>query len=88
MTSIPWPSDFEALLRNYLLLLEEDTPITPDLVLADYGLDSLATVSLLLDLESHYSLTIPDELLTVSRFTTPSGVWTVLEQILTGGVAT
>ncbi|MFJ2766855.1 phosphopantetheine-binding protein [Streptomyces sp. NPDC087300] len=78
MPAAPWPPDFENTLRLHLPLLDEDRPLSPELVLSDHGLDSLATVSLLLDLEERYAVTIPDELLSAQAFGSPAELWAVV----------
>ncbi|MET7641181.1 phosphopantetheine-binding protein [Streptomyces sp. NPDC005438] len=82
MTEQPWTALFEETLRAHVPLLPPDQPITADLALADHGLDSLATVSLLLDLEEAFLVTIPDHLLTESTFATPDGLWSVIDSLL------
>ncbi|MFE7741647.1 phosphopantetheine-binding protein [Nocardia sp. NPDC057455] len=78
MTRQTWTEPFEKTLRAYLPLLSPDQEVTPDLNLADQGLDSVATVSLLLDLEEAFLVTIPDHLLSVTTFATPGGLWEVI----------
>jgi acyl carrier protein len=80
MESAPWPPQFEAILRTYLPLLPDGQQVTPELALADYGLDSLATVNLLLDLEDQYAVSIPDDLLTSTNFANAAALWSVLER--------
>jgi aryl carrier-like protein len=81
MVVVPWPRSFEDVLRGYLPLLELDQPLVPGLDLMSYGLDSLATVSLLLALEDRYSVSIPDDMLTTTSFADPSEIWAVLERL-------
>ena len=83
MTDHQWHPEFEKMLRSYLRQLPADEPITPDLSLVDYGLDSLATVSLLLSLEDTFEVSIPDHLLTESTFGTPAGLWSVVGSLAT-----
>lgn len=82
MTEQPWATKFEETLRGFLPLLADTEPIRPDLRLADLGLDSLATVSLLLEVEEAFEVTIPDHLLTEDTFATPAGLWSVVESLL------
>ncbi|GAA3952000.1 hypothetical protein GCM10022384_02060 [Streptomyces marokkonensis] len=82
MTERHWTGPFEETLRAYLTLLPADRPITPQLRLIDQGLDSLATVSLLLDLEEAFEVTVPDHLLNEETFATPAGLWSVIESLL------
>ncbi|MFI6776082.1 phosphopantetheine-binding protein [Nocardia sp. NPDC050412] len=81
MSSQKWAEPFEKKLRTYLPLLSADTELTPDLNLANHGLDSLATVGLLLDLEETFAVTIPDHLLSVDTFATPAGLWAVIDSL-------
>lgn len=81
MGNTEWPTEFEALLRAHLPLLDSRQQITGSLLFADYGLDSLAAVSLLLDLEERFATSIPDELLTGTTFTDPASLWAVLAQL-------
>lgn len=78
MNDTSWPERFETILRTYLSLLGPDDPITDDLSLNDHGLDSLGTVSLILDLEDAFDVVIPDELLTADTFTTPKQLWAMM----------
>lgn len=78
MSDTTWPEQFETILRSYLSLLASDERITEDLNLNDHGLDSLGTVSLILDLEDAFEVVIPDELLSADTFTTPRQLWSML----------
>lgn len=73
-----WPQEFESLLRSYLPQLSDQSPLTGDLSLRNSGLDSLGIVSLLLDLEQRFDVSIPDELLDATAFSTPRGVWSLV----------
>lgn len=78
MSSAPWPPSFDALLRSYLKL-EEGQEILPEMNPVDYGLDSMATVSLLLDLEETYAVTIPDDRLATLASADVGQLWALLE---------
>lgn len=82
MTDQLWTATFEETLRAYLPLLPADEPLGAELDLAGHGLDSLATVSLLLDLEEAFDVTIPDHLLAESTFATPAALWSTIESLL------
>ncbi|NUW34551.1 acyl carrier protein [Nonomuraea sp. SMC257] len=79
MTSTQWPEPFEQILRAFLPQLGQETPLKNDLRLAEHGLDSLATVSLLVEVEDAFGISIPDEFLVPDTFATPSGLWAVVE---------
>jgi acyl carrier protein len=82
MTEPTWPERFEEVLRTHVTMLDTQAPLTNDLDLAEHGLDSLATVSLLLDLEDEFGVTIPDEMLTATTFATPADLWAVMGQLV------
>lgn len=71
----PWDEPFEALLRDSLAAGSYEGELTPDLPLADAGLDSLGFVGLLVALERAYGITIPDEFPIVDMFRTPRTLW-------------
>lgn len=79
-----WPAPFEDAVRAHATLLGPDVVLSPRLRLVEHGLDSLATVSLLLDLEDRFGCTIPDEMLTVTMFATPADLWSVLSAAMAG----
>jgi acyl carrier protein len=85
MSTITWPAGFEASLRAHLPLLAPDRPIVADLDLADSGLDSLATVSLLLELEDSFGVTFPDDQLVGATFETAGSLWLVVSRLVDGG---
>jgi acyl carrier protein len=72
-----WDDRFEVLLRKAVPLLT-DGPIDPALNLRDAGLDSMASVEFLLNIEAAYGIVIPDESLTQESFASPSTLWRVV----------
>lgn len=76
-----WAPEFDALLRSYLPALPSESSLAGDTRLSDFGLDSLSTVNLLLDIESGFDLNIPDELLIPETFETPNNLWKVVETL-------
>lgn len=77
-----WLPEFETVVRRHLPLLDANTPITPDLALADHGLNSLAMIRLLVDLEDGFGVEFPDDVLAATAFRTAGALWTVLNQVL------
>ena len=73
---------FLAALRPHLTLLQQDATIRPDLDLAAAGLDSLAMVALLVDLEGEFQVTIPDAKLSWDTFRTPQALWATIEELM------
>lgn len=77
-----WSVEFERVLRRHLPLLEGDQRLVADAELIELGLDSMAMVGLLVDLEEMFAVVVPDELLTVSAFATPSSLWSLFDESL------
>lgn len=73
----PWPPSFDALLRTHLSLGDGEE-IAPELTPFDYGLDSLSTVGLLLDLEEQYAITLADDQLAQLGSADTAGLWALL----------
>ena len=73
-----WDERFEELLRRHLPYLAPDEALEPDLPLRDYGLDSLASVELLLALEKAYGARLEDEELSLRSFASPEVLWSTL----------
>ena len=79
-----WDGEFETVLRGVLPLLSD---LKPDTCLRTAGLDSLATIEVLLQLEDVYAVSIPDELLTADTFANPASLWRVVTSVRDGAVA-
>ncbi|EWC64303.1 Diaminopimelate decarboxylase [Actinokineospora spheciospongiae] len=73
--SVQWDAEFEKQLREALPRLGGDGPVSPEASLRAAGLDSLATVELLVKLEEAYGVQIPDEVLTPAAFASPGSLW-------------
>lgn len=76
-----WDQQFEDILRRALPYIEPGEHIAADMQLADYGLDSLGIVDLLMHLESTYGVQFRDESLTRETFATPAGLWSTLSSL-------
>jgi acyl carrier protein len=72
---------FEALLRKHVKYLSNTQPLDEDHLLQEYGLDSLASVNLLLDIEDTYDIVMPDKYLVEATFSTAHALWNVIEQL-------
>jgi acyl carrier protein len=77
-----WDARYEAVLRPHLPFAEPDRALQSGDDLKDLGLDSMETIQLLLDLESFYGLTFPDELLTADTFTSVGGLWAAVSPLI------
>jgi len=79
MNVTTWTPVFHDILRSNLPWCTPDVTVSPDMPLADLGLDSLKTVRLLIALENEYGLVFPDELLASNTFATAASLWTGLQ---------
>ena len=77
-----WDERFADVLRAAVPGLR-DQPVTGETCLRAAGLDSLATIELLLLLEDAYDVSLPDELLTGATFATPASLWRTLDELRT-----
>ncbi|MGX1673384.1 acyl carrier protein [Streptomyces sp. NPDC055400] len=76
-----WDHKFETLLRDRLPGLDADAPLTEDLPLAAFGLDSMATVGLIVAIEEGYGMPLPDDAVAPANFITPATVWELVSSL-------
>ncbi|MFJ8308146.1 MULTISPECIES: phosphopantetheine-binding protein [unclassified Streptomyces] len=76
---VQWDADFEKLLTSVLPRSTGSGPLDPSLDLKSVGLDSMATIELLVRLEGAYDVEFPEETLTGATFATPAALWAVLD---------
>jgi acyl carrier protein len=72
---------FVKLVRNHLKYLKPDAELRMDAELKPLGLDSMAAVDLLFDIEDNYGVTLPDRYLTEQTFSTTQALWNVVEDL-------
>ncbi|MEE1748366.1 phosphopantetheine-binding protein [Streptomyces sp. NPDC059118] len=80
----PWDPAFEDLLHQTLPRLAARGPLAADASLRAAGLDSLAMVELLVQVEQAYGISIPDENLVADTFATPAQLWDVVSALRAG----
>lgn len=80
MQSASWPPEFEKLLKRHLPFADE-APIRAEERLSDLGLDSVATVRLMLELEDTFGVIFPEEVMNLETFSTSSRLWSVVSQL-------
>ncbi|MEV4556236.1 phosphopantetheine-binding protein [Kitasatospora sp. NPDC049285] len=68
-------ADFLDVLRRYLPGLAPQQEPAPDTELAAYGLDSMGSISLMLELEETLDVTFPEEQLSADTFRTAGTLW-------------
>ncbi|MNW36487.1 Aminoacyl carrier protein [compost metagenome] len=67
--------------KKYVKLPDESTDDLLEAELLMYGLDSLKTINLILDLEELFDIQFPDELLTYDNMATLTKIKETIEQI-------
>ncbi|MCX5088327.1 acyl carrier protein [Streptomyces sp. NBC_00365] len=77
----PWDATFEKMMRQALALLPSGDELRPDLNTATFGLDSLAAVELLINIEAAYDIQVPEDLLQLSSFATPGSLWKLIGDV-------
>lgn len=68
MQTVDQWSELDRVVRPHLKRLEPGVILSPDASLGDLGLDSMASIDLLLDLEETFGISINDEELTERSF--------------------
>ncbi|MEM7602282.1 MAG: phosphopantetheine-binding protein [Verrucomicrobiota bacterium] len=66
----------------HLRFLEPDVTLTSEDSLAELGLDSLASINLLFDLETEFDIQISDEVITDNSFTTLGEIEKTMKEAL------
>jgi acyl carrier protein len=72
---------FFTVLRAYLPYLSADDVLKDEMSLVDYGLDSLGSISLMLDLETALDILFPEDTLTPETFATVGSVRTLVQTL-------
>ncbi|MFC6093102.1 acyl carrier protein [Saccharothrix sp. BKS2] len=70
-----WDQDFEDLVVRHLPFLGAGERLEPDSGLRDYGLDSMAVIELLTEVETAYDIRFEGAHLAVETFETPGRLW-------------
>ena len=70
------------LLRPYLKYVQPSDHVTIDEDLVSSGLDSMGSIDLLLEIEEHFNIIIPDEQLVDETFATPRALWAVIKELI------
>ncbi|WP_316195240.1 MULTISPECIES: phosphopantetheine-binding protein [unclassified Bradyrhizobium] len=79
---------FASLIIPHLKYHAADLELDPNSLLSEYGLDSAASIDLLLDIEDTYGITMPDRYLTEETFSTASSLWSAVSQLIRDARAT
>lgn len=68
------------LVRPHLKFLAPGDELPPDQSLGELGLDSMASIKLLLDMEEHFDITLPDEALEEDTFSTLASLTALIDR--------
>ncbi len=72
---------FVTIVRRHLKYLAPDEELAPQASLKGLGLDSMAAVTLMFDIEDEFAVTLPDSHLTPETFATPASLWGVIDAL-------
>jgi acyl carrier protein len=72
--------NYLAILRRHLRYLAPEATLDTQAPLRSMGLDSMAAVALMLDLEDEFGVTLPDSSLTAEVFSTADRLWMALRR--------
>ncbi|MCD1257284.1 acyl carrier protein [Paenibacillus athensensis] len=72
---------FAAVLRRHLKYLKPTQELKGSDDLKALGLDSMASIDLLLDLEEALGIMLPDTMLTENTFSTADALWALLSEM-------
>ncbi|MDH4452772.1 MAG: phosphopantetheine-binding protein [Verrucomicrobiota bacterium] len=82
MTPTDLAPKLQEILRPRLRFLKEDDAVPMDEDLGKLGLDSMASIDLLMDIESQLGVQIPDAMMTVDTFATGNHLLAVIEKLV------
>jgi acyl carrier protein len=84
MASAPWNRTFETVLRRGLPALERDTDLATDVPMEQYGLDSLALIGIVSDLEQSFGINLTGRVTLPVRTLTAGQLWGIVYSAPTG----
>jgi len=82
MTDTNLTAKLQEILRPKLRFLTPGADVPMDEDLGELGLDSMASIDLLMDIESQLGVQIPDELMTAETFETGNHLLAVIEKLM------
>jgi len=82
MTPTDLAPKLQEILRPRLRFLKADDAVPMDEDLGKLGLDSMASIDLLMDIESQLGVQIPDAMMTVDTFATGNHLLAVIEKLV------
>ena len=82
MTKTDLAPKLQEILRPKLRFLAHDAAVPMDEDLGKLGLDSMASIDLLMDIDSQLGVQIPDELMTTDTFVTGNHLLEVIKKLV------
>ncbi|MEU1763138.1 phosphopantetheine-binding protein [Micromonospora sp. NPDC005652] len=80
-----WPERFEDILSSYLSDQYRSEALDSDIPLATLGIDSMAVVGLMIELETEFEFSFPEEFVNPQTFYTPGSLWSVVSRYASTG---
>jgi acyl carrier protein len=77
-----WDGQFETIVRSVLTALPRNEPLPPAVDLPALGLDSLNMIRLIIEVEGHYRVEIPDDRITPETCATPDTLWRLVSGLI------
>ncbi|NKY28254.1 phosphopantetheine-binding protein [Nocardia gamkensis] len=75
-----WSEEYEDLLRRHITSLGAEEPLPAEAPFTDLGIDSPSIISLLVEAEQLFEVTIPDDELTGETFHCALSFWGAIER--------
>ncbi|MDJ0347454.1 acyl carrier protein [Streptomyces sp. H10-C2] len=79
MTTVPWDTAFDEVLRTSLPLLKQGEELLPGTPLSDYGLDSMGMMQLIARLETSHGVSFPPGTMPSCAFANPGVLWGMVQ---------
>jgi acyl carrier protein len=77
-------AQFAALVRRHIARRDEFADLPMDASMDELGLDSVAALNLMLDLEETFGVTFPPSMYTEDTFASPTALWRAVSSLRLG----
>jgi acyl carrier protein len=81
-----WPDRFEQILLPYVTDPDHGDALDADIPLAALGIDSMAVVGLMIELEAEFGFSFSEESVNPQTFYSPGSLWSVVSRFATSGL--
>ncbi|MET9025956.1 phosphopantetheine-binding protein [Nocardia sp. NPDC004168] len=76
-----WSEEYENLLRRHVTAVAAEESLRAEAPFGDLGIDSPSIISLLVEAEEIFEITIPDDELNGETFHSPLSFWRVIDRL-------